>query len=521
MTASNPSRDGASESSSRLSRIINLRQFLSEAVFVGASDIQVRRCTDHADRCRPGDVFVPTHNANSDEADKAEEAIRRGAVAIVTERLLPVSVPQCLVEDTRVVYGQLCQALVGQPGQRMLTVGIVGSHGKTTTALFVATMLKKMAGAVAYYTSLGSSDSRECDRTATRPPGAAKLANWMHQADKARSPAVVIELSPGMLTSQVTAGIEFDLIIVTGMRSGQLRGSLSNERMSSLIQRLVGSLKSHGVVVVNADDAPAATFAESLEVPVAFYGLDAGQQIRGKRLGRFGGEQQVLAIAGNTMMPLTLKMPGDHVARAALAAIATSWIIDLPIPDSVAAIEALQSIPGRMQRISQAVDVPVTIDDGQAPDRVAVALHAIASHNMGPATVVMDLNQRLSALGRHRLGEVLEKAAKTVVLSGSDLSPETTQSIAMDVLSGCKRPGRVQVIPDREKAIQWAVANTHEGSLLLSGCGASSWVNRSGEQRTDEMVAKNAVLETNRKSATSKAKLSIFPPSSPTEFFAQ
>lgn len=516
MSTSLPNHDNSN--SSRTQRVVSLRSFLPEAVFVGARDIEVRRCANRANKCKPGDVFVPDHHAGRDEADLADEAVRRGAVAVVTERILPISVPQCLVEDTRIVYGRLCQALVGQPSQRMLTVGIIGSHGKTTTSLFVAMMLKKMAGAVAYYTSLGCSDSQKTDRLATRPPGATKLANWMRQADLAGSPAAVIEVNSAMLASRATSGIEFDMIIVTGLRSSQLRNSPSHEQLQQWTRQSIENLKPHGVVLVNGDDASAAAFADSLDTPVAVYGIDAGKQVRGKRLSRHGGQQQILVVAGNTMMPLTLAMPGDHVARAALAAVATSWIVDLPIPETVSAVESLDTIPGRMQRITQAVDVPLYIDAGQTPDRVAVALHALRSHNFGPATVVMDLGNELDSSWRQRLGEVLDKGAKSIVLSASDLSPEAAQRVAMDVLGGCQKPGRVHVIPDREAAIRWAVRHTHQGCILLCGCGASSWTDRDGQPVSDEMIAKQAVSQANQVAAVQK--LAIFPPSSQSEFFS-
>jgi UDP-N-acetylmuramoyl-L-alanyl-D-glutamate--2,6-diaminopimelate ligase len=516
MSKSVPNRDKSQGSAA--SRVIKLREFLREAVFVGARDIEVRRCTNRADRCRPGDIFVPAHDSRGDEADRAEEAVRRGAAAIVTERILPVSVPQCLVEDTRIVYGKLCQALAGNPSQRMLTIGVVGSHGKTTTSLFIASAMKKLAGAVAYYTSLGNSDSQVCDRSSTKAPGATKLGAWLERADSAGSPAAIIELTESMLCNQVTAGVEFDLIVVTGLRSSQFRGSQTSEQQTRLLNRLLENLKNHGVLLVNGDDASAVAFAEQTETPVAFYGLDAGKQIRGKRLQRYGGEQQILAIAGNMIMPMTLKIPGDHVARAALAAVATSWIVDMPIPETVAAVETLDTIPGRMQRVPQSIDVPVYVDQGQSPDRVAVALHALKSHNIGPTTVVMDLSPYVDSQWRHRLGEVLDKGAQSVVLSGSDLSPEATRKVAMDVLGGCRYPGRVQIIPDRQAAIEWAVANTAKGCILLSGCGSSSWINRTGEERCDEMVAKATVGKSNR--AAAAVKLSVFPPIQPTEFFS-
>lgn len=499
-------------------RSVSLRSFLAEAVFVGAEDIEVRRCVNRAQRCQPGDVFVPDSTAGEDQHDFAEEAVRRGAVAVVSERLLPVSVPQCLVEDTAKVYGQVCQRLAGDPSQRMLTIGVVGTHGKTTTALYVAAMLKKLGGAVAYYTSLGASDSTECDRTATRPPATRKLAHWLKQADQAGAPAAIIEVSPAMMRSQVTSGVEFDLVILTGMRSSQSRGSASQRQFRFQLERLLESVKPHGSLLYNADDAVAAQWAQNYFPDSISYGLDASEHVRAKRLSRFGGQQQLLAIAGNKIMPLTLQTPGDHVARAAMAAIATAWMFEFSVPQAVAGVEALEAVPGRMQRLQQAVEVPVYIDAGDSPDRIAVALHALRSHQLGQATVVVELDGRLDLQWRQRLGEVLEKSSARIVLCSSDLSPAATQTIAMDVLAGCTAPGKVNVIPDREAAIQWAIHNTESGVVLLSGCGVKLWTGRDGEPLTDQEVAQRAVRKKNASAVM--PKLSIFPPSEPPAYFS-
>ncbi len=492
---------------------VRLRSILSEAVFVGAEEIVATRCVNRAELCRPGDLFIPRNNSAGDEHDKVDEAIRRGAVAVVAERILPVSVPQCLVDNTQQAYGQVSQALAGDPSQRMLTIGIVGSYGKTTTALFVSAMLKRLGGAVAYYTSLGASDSTSCDRSATRAPAAGKLAKWMQRAEAAGAPAVVIELTPAMLHHHAAAGVEFDLLIATGMRPGQFRGSPNSRELGQQLTRATEQLKDHGLVLFNADDASLSAWAETADTITVSYGLDAAQHVRGKRLSRAGGEQQLLAMAGRTLMPLTLKIPGDHVARAALAAVATSWLLDLSVPEAIAGIESLESVPGRMQRLSNAIDVPVFIDAGQTPDRLAVAVHALRQHQMGPATIVMDLSGGLDPAWRQRLGEVLDKAANCVVLSAADLSPEAAQGLAMDVLGGFRCPGRVQVIPDRAAAIRWAVQHTQQGSILLSGCGATPWVDRAGDEITDELIGRQAVSRQN--APTVAPLLSIFPPPEP------
>ena len=497
---------------------VSLRTLLREAVFVGADDIRARRCVHKAEQCNVGDVYVPIQDSTTDGHDHVEEAIRRGAAAVVAERLLPITVPQCLVDSTPIAYGKICQALAGNPSQRMLTIGVVGTHGKTTTALYLSAMLKKLGGQVAYYTSLGASDSTSCDRTAVRPPATQKLAKWLKQADLAGAPAAVIELAPSMLQNHSTSGVEFDLLVVTGMRPSQLRGAQSLKNFQRSLEEVVLQMKSHGMLLYNADDAYATRWAGKSSLPAVGYGLDASQNVRAKRLSRAGGEQQLLTVVGNTIMPLSLKMPGDHIARAALAGVAAGWMFDLPIAEAIAGVESLQTIPGRMQRVAQSIEVPLYIDAGETPDRVAVALHALKLHQLGPTTAVVDVSSRLHPQWRGRLGEVLDRAASRVVLSASGCSAANAQSVIMDVLAGFRSPGRVEVIANREAAIRWAVKNTEVGSILLSGCGSMPWLDSHDELSSDEMIAKAALESKNSYSVA--PLLGIFPPTSPTPFIS-
>ena len=79
----------------------------------------------------------------SDGHDHAAEARERGAAAVICERPLPVfDVPQVVVTDSRVAYGRLCQALVGNPSQQLKVIGVTGTHGKTTVARLLSSIFR-------------------------------------------------------------------------------------------------------------------------------------------------------------------------------------------------------------------------------------------------------------------------------------------------------------------------------------------------------------------------------------------
>ena len=139
------------------SRSVSLRNLFPEACLLPQSDILCHRCQSDALACQPGDVLV----VGLDELPADEAALRgmaAGVSAVVTEQLLPIPVPQCIVPDTRRAYAQMVSALAEDPTAGLLTLGVAGGIGKTTASLLVASLLKKVGLRVAYNCDLGSSD---------------------------------------------------------------------------------------------------------------------------------------------------------------------------------------------------------------------------------------------------------------------------------------------------------------------------------------------------------------------------
>ena len=59
----------------------------------------------------------------------------------MTEQLLPCPLPQCIVGDMEVTLAEIAAQQTGRPDRQMLTIGVIGSAGKTTTSLLVSALL--------------------------------------------------------------------------------------------------------------------------------------------------------------------------------------------------------------------------------------------------------------------------------------------------------------------------------------------------------------------------------------------
>ncbi|MCC5879812.1 MAG: UDP-N-acetylmuramoyl-tripeptide--D-alanyl-D-alanine ligase, partial [Idiomarina sp.] len=107
--------------------------------------LSTERVTIDSRAVQPGDLFIAIEGPRFDGHDYAEQAVRDGAVAIITQRRMNVDVPQILVQDTRYALGLLAAAVKKQT--KVKTIAMTGSSGKTTVKEMCASILRE-SGAV-------------------------------------------------------------------------------------------------------------------------------------------------------------------------------------------------------------------------------------------------------------------------------------------------------------------------------------------------------------------------------------
>ncbi len=200
---------------------VSLRSFLSGAVFVGAEDIVAQDCQKTPSKCREGSVLVVGVDAAIPEMEQVDRAMKQGAIGVITESLLPCSVPQCLVPDARIAFASLAMELAGNPCEDLLTIGVMGTHGKTTVSLLISAMLKRLGGKVAYRTSLGCSNGNRSQTRFQQDGTASQLSRWLTSSLEQQSPAAVLEISDSMLLNRAVSGMAYDVLVIPSMRMPQ------------------------------------------------------------------------------------------------------------------------------------------------------------------------------------------------------------------------------------------------------------------------------------------------------------
>lgn len=451
---------------------ISLRHLLPEARIFGSSDIEFTSCCSSPDECQPGDLFVALCGPDEDTHDFAITAVENGAAAVVVERYLPVRVPQCLVRDTRVAYGQICQALAGDPTRQMRTVGVTGSNGKTVTSMLLASILggdaaERDQNLVGVISSIGYSDGVRQSVSARTTPPQPELADWLRRMVTNHCRHAVLEVSSKAMADRRLAGVQLDAVVLTNLRRDHLpeHHSMTNYRRLKL--SLLKQLKPEGFAILNADDPFTADILPQLPQPALTYGFTSEADLTATIVERHASEQTFLLHAGQQSVPVRTQMIGDHHVSNCLAAAAVALVFGHDLASIARGLERVESIPGRLEMIRCGQPYAVYVDGAQTPDAVAAALRTVRRVTQGRVICVCGAEGTSDSVRRAELGMALERGSQQLVLTNDNPGEEEPLQIMHDLLDGISKPAKVQIIPDRETAIAWALRNARRGDAVL------------------------------------------------------
>ncbi|MBA4389164.1 MAG: UDP-N-acetylmuramoyl-L-alanyl-D-glutamate--2,6-diaminopimelate ligase, partial [Verrucomicrobia bacterium] len=233
---------------------------IQPATVTDQKDCDVSGVVCDSRQVKPGALFVAVRGEKQDGSIFVDDAIDRGAAAVVSDQDVNTARKTCFVRvaDARLALAQLSAAFHGKPSGKLDVVGITGTNGKTTTAWMTRDILKAnnmrpgLIGTVEY--EIGAR-TIPANRTT---PEAPVLQSYMAQMVTAGCRSVVMEVSSHSLAQKRVAGIDFDVGVFTNLTREHLDYHKTMEDYfnvkSLLFSGLGGGSKKATVAVINIDD---------------------------------------------------------------------------------------------------------------------------------------------------------------------------------------------------------------------------------------------------------------------------
>jgi len=188
------------------------------------------------------------------------------------------------------------------------------------------------------------------------------------------------------------------------------------------------------------------------------------------------------------------RMIGMHHIYNCLTAAAVGLTYGLDLTTVVRGLEAVDFVPGRLQRIECGQPFSVFIDFAHTPDALAGTLQALRNVISGRLICVFGAGGDRDRRKRPLMGQAAEKLADCTVLTSDNPRNEDPRDIVAEILEGFEQPAAARVIIDRTEAIHWALAQAQPGDcLLIAGKGHEDYqiVNNERIALDDRQIAED------------------------------
>jgi UDP-N-acetylmuramoyl-L-alanyl-D-glutamate--2,6-diaminopimelate ligase len=434
-------------------------------------------------RILPGNTFLALSGFRIDGAVYVPDAVGRGASAVVSSSPRPSSLDGGIawvrVENPRRASGLLAREWYGRPDETLALVGITGTNGKTTVSYLVESIAAASGirpGRIGTVGFAHGGVERPATRTTPEAPDLFALLAEMRDAGVA---LVALEVSSHALALGRVEGARFAVAAFLNLGQDHLDFHGDSEAYFEAKARMFETLGPDQAAVLPADDSRGAVLAGRTRARLSTFGRSERASVRLRdEACDLTGSSAVVEI-GATRIAVRTRLVGrfnlDNVAAAAACALAAG----LPAAAVAPGIGAVDSIPGRMERVAAGQPFTVIVDFAHTEQALARLLDDVRSMIGGRTLLVFGCGGERDRGKRPAMGRAAAERADLVFLTSDNPRSEDPAAILREIEAGIAAvpggPARCRTVPSRPEAVAAAVSSARPGdAVLIAGKGHES-----------------------------------------------
>ena len=471
----------------------------------GPLDVEITSICYDSRQAKPGALFVALRGAHVDGHRYVQQAISRGAVAVMIEHQveeIPETVACIEVSNTRLALAFVAAFFHHQPSLKLKVAGITGTNGKTTTTYLLKHICERavlrcgLIGTVRY--EIGD----EIIPSAHTTPESSDLQELLARMRNSGCKAAVMEVSSHALAQERVRGVEFDAAVFTNLTQDHLdfHGTLENyfEAKASLFTGLLpAQTKKRGVAVINIDDRYGAELRARLskETRVITYGVGNRADFRASNFKtELAGTSYQLDAQERSFL-VRFPLIGKFNIYNSLAALAAASAFGIPLRAAILALTTAPSVPGRLQLVPGKRNYQVYVDYAHTDDALHSVLRTLRELHPHRLIVVFGCGGDRDRAKRPLMGRAAEQWSDHAIITSDNPRSESPEAIIREIQQGFKG-NHHEVIVDRAEAIKRAVALAEARDIILiAGKGHETYQQFAHEtiDFDDVQVAKAAI----------------------------
>jgi UDP-N-acetylmuramoyl-L-alanyl-D-glutamate--2,6-diaminopimelate ligase len=424
-------------------------------------------------------LFAALKGEKTDGNEYIDEALNRGAVAVLTEKPIPDGFDRnwIQVSDARAALALCSDNFYSHPSRELSVTGITGTKGKTTTVYLLENILRESRsspGVIGTISYRGPDFLIPAKRTT---PEAPDLQRLMRNMVDHRATHCVMEVSSHSLDLQRVMGIEFEVVVFTNLSSEHMDYHASMERYFEAKRKLFFLNQKKRKAVINADDPWGIRLISELEKDVVTYGLDPSASVVAEKytLSTEGIHLRIRHPEGK--MSITSPLLGKPNLYNILSATAAALALTVSEESIQKGVASLQGVPGRFERIENSKGVHIFVDYAHTHIAMQNLLETVRGFGPKKIFLVFGAGGDRDKGKRGKMGEIAGRFADWSIITSDNPRSEDPLTIIKEIEKGIVRTGKgkYEILADRRRAIAKALSLGKPGDyILVAGKGHES-----------------------------------------------
>ncbi len=477
-----------------------------------ASKLFIKKLVFDSRQVGEGSLFFALPGVHQQGSAFVQEAIERGALAIVSEEEFDSSLLQknssstlfIRVAHARRAMAQMAAIFYHAPSHCLAVCGVTGTNGKTTTAYLVHHFCDFNGRASGLLGTVKYVLPGRIEIASRTTPESIDIQAMLQEMRTGGFRAVAMEVSSHAIVQERVREVEFDVAVFTNLTQDHLdyHGSMEAyfDAKASLFYSLAHQKMKRGRAVINADDRYGRLLLERLESLSSNVRLLTFGQLRGVD---FRATDIQYHSCGTTFCLETRRrsylvrspLVGLFNVYNALGALAAASSMGLELRRAIKALEHAPQIPGRLQRVEGRRNFQVFVDYAHTPDALENVLRALRELQPGRLVLLFGCGGERDRSKRALMAAVAQRYADEVIVTTDNPRGEDPLSIIEEITQGFNQH-KYSCILDRREAISRAIEQALPYDIIIiAGKGHEAYQEVAGQRLPfdDVQIAQQAM----------------------------
>lgn len=436
----------------------------------GDEETEVKGLHSDSRKIEPGFLFVAVPGTQTDGHAYIVQAIEKGAVAVVCQRLpddQPEGIAFVLVKDPAEALGRLASAYYGFPSEQLILVGVTGTNGKTSIATLLYHLFRKLGNKVGLLSTVCNYIDEEVVSATHTTPDPIELNSLLAKMVDAGCSYAFMEVSSHAIDQKRIAGLRFRGGIFTNLTRDHLDYHKTVDAYRDAKKAFFDQLPKDAFALTNADDKNGLFMLQNTQAAKKTYSLRTLADFKAKILEmHFDG-----ALMTINEREVATRFVGKFNAYNLLAVYGTAVLLGEDPDEVLLQISTLQSVAGRFQTLRSPDDYTVIIDYAHTPDALINVLNTIHDvlEGAGKVITVVGCGGNRDKGKRPIMAKEAASLSDQLILTSDNPRFEEPQDILDDMMAGLDTQARKKTlsIVDRREAIRTACMLANTGDVVL------------------------------------------------------